>query len=411
MRGRAGRYLVALVLLCPAAAAASDPAPILSIAARETVDAWGVAQGIDPGGAVLSKLQVSATITGDDLGLPGWSVHAQIYRFDGQALSSRMGDIQTADNLEAVPVTRLFEAWIAKQWGRENHSVALRAGLIDLNSQFDSIDPASLFINSSHGIGPDLSRSGVNGPSIYPVSALGATITLVPSARWTLRAGLLDGVAGDPDHPRAFAAERLGAGDGVLAIVQADYQLGKMSRVEVGAWNYSTQVVGVNRGFAHDRGLYASLEAPLPLAPRTMAWLRAGYADDRAQAVAGYLGLGAIQTGTFAGRSEDRVGLAIAHAIIGSPAACAAGISRAETSIELSYQVKLSDTFAVQPDVQYIIHPAGIADAPDALGFGLRLVVTTGFPKKAKATDATDPTVPPDGAPTTAPADGGQAPP
>jgi porin len=348
---------------------------------------------------------MSATITGDEIGLPGWSVHSQIFRFDGQALSSRLGDIQTADNLEAVPVTRLFEAWVAKRWGENNRSVALRAGLIDLNSQFDSVDPASLFLNSSHGIGPDVSRSGVNGPSIYPVSALGATLTLVPSARWTFRAGAFDGLAGDPDRPKAFVAERLSKKDGVLAIVQADYQLTTASRLEFGAWNYSAQVMGVDGGLAHFRGVYASLDGPLPIVPRTTAWLRAGYVDHHAQAITGYLGFGAVQTGTIAGRPQDRLGLAIAHAIIGSPAVAANGITHAETSVEFSYQLKLSDTFAVQPDIQYIVHPAGIAGAPNALGFGLRLVITSGFPQKAKATDAADPTVPPDGAPTTAPAD------
>jgi porin len=381
-----------------------------SVAVRDTLDVWSVPLGTDTGGAVLNKLQVSGTANGEPLGMPGWSIHAQIFRFDGQALSSRMGDIQTADNLEAMPATRLFEAWVAKQWGVENRSVALRAGLIDLNSQFDSVDPASLFLNSSHGIGPDLSRSGVNGPSIYPASALGMTITLVPSASWTVRAAMFDGVAGDPDRPRAFIAQRLSKDDGILAIVQADYQLSKASRVEVGAWNYSARVAGVDGGLAHDRGLYASLIAPLPLAPRTTAWLRAGYADHSAQTVAGYIGFGAVQTGTFAGRSEDRLGLAIAHAIIGTPAVRATGVAHAETSIELSYQMKLSETLAVQPDLQYIIHPAGVAGAPDALAFGLRLIIAAGFPRKAKATDATDPTVPPDGAQPTAPADAAPVP-
>jgi porin len=76
--------------------------------------------------------------------------------------------------------------------------------------------------------------------------------------------------------------------------------------------------------------------------------------------------------------------------------------------VEASYHVKLSDRFAIQPDVQYIIHPAGVFDALNSLGVGLRLVVTAGFPKKPVATDPSDPTVPPDGAPTTAPADAPQ---
>ena len=395
-------------LAVAANAASKDETPTLAVAVRETIDGWSVRKGFDQGSSTLNKFQLSATLTGDKFGLKGWSAHAQIFRFDGQQLSARMGDIQTADNLEAVPTMRLFEAWVARQWGEENRSVALRAGLIDLNSQFDSIDPASLFINSSHGIGPELSRSGRNGPSIYPVSAPAVTLTIVPSKRWTFRLGAFDGVPGDPDRPKAFVAERLGKHDGLLAIVQIDYQLSKDSRIEAGAWRYSASVPAIDDGYAHDRGAYVSLEAPLAIAPRLTTWVRTGLADRRVQTVAGYIGAGAVQTGTFAERPDDRLGFAIAHAIIGPPAVATLGISRAETSVEASYQVKVSDRVAIQPDVQYIFHPAGVADAPNSLGFGLRLVFTTGFPHKAKAVDPTDPTVPPDGAPTTAPADAPQ---
>lgn len=388
----------------PAVAEVKQTPPTLSVALRETFDAWAVPAGADPGTAVLNKFQLSGTLSGDKLGLPGWSAHAQIFRFDGQLLSNRMGDIQTADNLEAVPVTRLFEAWIARQWGEENRSIALRAGLIDLNSQFDSVDPASLFYNSSHGIAPDLSRSGRNGPSIYPVSSVGMTLTAVPSSRLTFRFGVFGGVAGNPDRPRAFVAERFGRHGGALTIAQADYLLSKESRIETGIWRYSAVVPGIDGGSDHDAGGYASIEAPLPVAPRLTGWVRAGVANQRAQTVAGYVGLGAVQQGTFNGRPDDRLGIAIAHAVIGSPAVDSFSLHHAETSVEISYQVKLSERIAVQPDVQYIRHPAGVANAPDALGFGLRIVLSTGFPKKPQANDPTDPTVPPDGAPTTAPA-------
>lgn len=34
-------------------------------------------------------------------------------------------------------------------------------------------------------------------------------VSIVPSNRWTIRLGAFDGVPGDPDRPKAFAAERL----------------------------------------------------------------------------------------------------------------------------------------------------------------------------------------------------------
>lgn len=388
----------ALALARPAAAAAADPLPPVSVAERETFDSFAVPAGTKTGTAILNKLQLSATVRGERIGLAGWSIHAQIFRFDGQSLSRRLGDIQTADNIEAVPVTRLFEAYLARLWGTDKNSVAVRAGLIDLNSQFDSIDPASLMFNSSHGIAPDLSRSGRNGPSIYPVTALGSTATWVRSEEWTLRLGIFDGVAGSPARPRAFFAERLKPSDGLLLITQADWQLAKSSRVEGGVWAYTAAQPGPSRR-AHDHGAYISYEAPLTLLPHVNFWVRAGFANAEAQPIAGYIGGGLVQQGTIKGRPDDRLGLAIAHAIIGAPAVRALGLHHAETSFEVTYQVKLSRRFIVQPDLDYIRHPAGAARARDGLAFGVRLVYASAYPIRMAASDPGDPTIPPDGSP------------
>jgi len=141
-----------------------------------------------------------------------------------------------------------------------------------------------------------------------------------------------------------------------------------------------------------------------------VGWLRAGLADSRAQAVAGYIGAGVVQTGPFANRPDDRLGFAVAHAIMGTPAVKALGASSAETSLEATYQLKVSERFALQPDIQYLLHPSGVAGARNSLGIGLRIVVAAGFPKKPQANDPSDPTVPADGAPTTSPSDAQPAP-
>ena len=168
-------------------------------------------------------------------------------------------------------------------------------------------------------------------------------------------------MAGDPDRPREFVAERLSHQDGLLTIAQADYQLSKESRIETGLWRYSAAVPTIDGGMAHDAGGYVSVDAPLPVAPRLTGCVRAGVAHYRAQTVAGYIGVGAVQQGTFPGRSDDRLGFSIAHAVIGSPAVEIFSLHRAEASFEVSYQVKLSERIAVPPDVQYIRHPAAIA--------------------------------------------------
>jgi porin len=62
-----------------------------------------------------------------------------------------------ASNIETgVKAVRLFEAWVDQEFA--DGSVSLRAGLYDLNSEFDSLDASSIFISPAHGIGTDFSQ-------------------------------------------------------------------------------------------------------------------------------------------------------------------------------------------------------------------------------------------------------------
>ena len=392
---------VALAIILAASAGtvfADPPPPPLALSARETVDLWDDASGgVRTGSVLLSKLQVSGTAT-EPFGLSGFSVHVQLFRTDGQSLSDHVGDIQTVSNIEAVPANRLFESWIEKKFGDDQRSFAIRAGLIDLNSDFDSISAASLFINSSHGIGADLARSGENGPSIFPVSSPAVRLSWLPSKRWTFRTAIFDGVPGDPDRPKAFVSARLRQQDGALLIGQADWHLSDTAKVEAGSWAYTAKRAPLpGLPPRHDAGFYASIEAPLPGQKVWSAWLRAGEAERGAQIVRSYLGAGLVGQGVWGSRPDDRVGVAIARAAIDRESRDLLSLRSNETTFEASYQYKIHKTLAVQPDVQYVHHPDGIAYARNALVGGLRLILTAGYPRQAPATDATDPTVAPDG--------------
>lgn len=194
-------------------------------------------------------------------------------------------------------------------------------------------------------------------------------------------------------------AERLKPSDGLLLIGQADWQLTKRSRVEAGAWAYTASQEGPLGRKAHDRGAYLSYEAPIAVLPRLNFWLRAGVGNGQAQAIAGYVGGGIVEQGTLPGRPDDRLRAAIAHAAIGDPAVHAFGIAHAETSFELTYQLKVSNRFVIQPDVDYVRHAAGTDHARDGLGLGLRFVYASAYPIRMAASDPGDPTIPPDGAP------------
>lgn len=380
-------------------AVAGDAPPPVSLGVRDTFDLWDNASGgLNTGKTLLNKLQISGTVQGALIGLDGLSAHVQLFRTDGKNLSARVGDIQTVSNIEAPPSMRLFEAWLEKRIGDAKRSLSLRAGLMDLNAQFDANDSASLFINSSHGIGPDISRSGRNGPSIFPVTSAGVSVSLLLCGQWTFRVAAFDGVPGNPDRPKAFASVRLGHGDGALLIGQADYHLTDDATIEGGAWHYTAVIPAIDpaKTRARDQGAYASFAAPIPGLKGWSGWVRAGIADRDAQLVSVYLGGGLVAPGPFAGRPDDRLGFAIAHAAIGAPARAAYGLPRAETTFEATYQISVHDTLALQPDAQFVRHPAGRPGAANALMLGMRAVVTFGYPVQPSAVNAADPTVPPE---------------
>ena len=286
MRGRSEKRIAAgipgvalgLALGFAAQARADDapeaPPPALKVGVLELVDFWRNTEGgVSVGGETESKLRVSATLDGDGAGLPGFKAHVQIFATNGQSLSlARVGDLQTVSNIDAPTSVRLFDLWAQQAFGKD---LTLRAGLMDLNLDFDNIAPAALFIDSSHGIGPDISKSGLTGPSIFPVSSLGAEGFWQARPKLMLRAGVFDGVPGDPDHPGAFAAVKLSARDGAMVIGQADLDLGGGAQASLGVCGYTgrlSQIDPLNPPAHGQGGVYGFIYGPLPIGKDWSGW-------------------------------------------------------------------------------------------------------------------------------------------
>ena len=349
----------------------------LALTVNETAEVWGnIDGGVQTGATQLNKVQLLVDFDGDRAGLPGWTARLQYFRTNNHSLSGqRVGDIQTVSNIEALGADRLMEAWVERRLGKR---AAIRAGLMDLNADFDSVEPAALFINSSHGIGPDLSRSGLNGPSIFPVSSLGAHASWAATDFLTLKAAAFDGVPGDPADPKAFAAVNLSRRDGALLIGQADWDIGKSSQASLGVWGYTAEFDRLDApGERQDgqAGVYGFVSGSLP-ATGWSGWVRAGVADPKVAVVTSYLGAGVVGAGVVPGRPDDQVGFALARAGLGAPARRAADLPLAETALEATYSIRLRNNLSVQPDVQYIIHPASGSAIPNALVVGVRLAIS-----------------------------------
>jgi porin len=377
-------FVLALGLAAaPGPARAADP-PALTLEVRNTAEVWrNLRGGISVGNTTLDKLQASAAFDGAAAGLPGLRLYAQVFTTNAESLSlARTGDIQTVSNIEAPKTTRLFELWAQQSRGAEADAgwVIVRAGLIDLNRTFDSISTAGLFINSSHGIGPDLSRSGVSGPSIFPVAGAAIQFGWRPVKAVALNVG----VFAEPDPERQDVVADLPIRHGAVMIAQADWSLPHDAQVSAGVWRYSsaqTSVADPTRRIEPRVSAYGFVQGPVPLPGAPRGWVRAGFADGRVQAVAAYVGGGLVWNGPGGRRDRDQFGIALARAGIGAAARRTLGLPRAETTLEATYSFALGDYLHLQPDVQHIFDPAGGSGLRDATVIGLRFVLYAKWPK------------------------------
>jgi porin len=366
--------------------------PALDLSAVYTADLWSnTGGGRKRGVRYLDNLDVTLTVDAERaLGWSGATIFLYGLYNNGASLTDELvGDLQTVSNIDAgTRAIRLYEAWIEQRFADDRASV--KFGLYDLNSEFDTNDSNSLFINSSHGIGPDFSQSGQNGPSIFPVTSLSLRADYRLNENWLVRAAILDGAPGDPNRPKRTAV-KLSKEDGALIVAELQYT-DAMTKVAAGHWRYTakfddilaSEVAGTSIWRSGNDGFYVFGERKLAGAtkdgPGLAAWARLGFADASSNAIEQYLGGGLVYTGLITTRPEDQLGIAIAHARLGTPyrrqLALAGGVSeRAETNIELTYRAALTPWLTLQPDVQYVINPGGNPALRNALLVGLRVEV------------------------------------
>ena len=361
----------ATALLATTAAHADDSKPSADI--RYTTDIIGdVAGGEQRGTHWIGRLDLDLDSGKGLFGIDGAHAHADIFLLHGGGFSERVvGDAQVVSNVDAPYALRPFEAWVEAPLGG---GVRAKAGLIDLNSEFDVQSVGAPFLNSSFGIAPDYSQSGLNGPSIFPITSPGLVVA-VERPRWTLRTAVFDALPGDPDHPHRTLPGPFFR-DGALLAVEGEVKIGAGGELQAGAWYYTDRFDRLDgQGQGRSAGAYVQYEQTLAGDEKSGAlrgWVRVGRAASDVNAIGVYAG------GGFTWGTEDRsYGIAIAHARLGDPALQAFALAltprnRAETTLEITARRRLTHWLVVQPDLQYVRHPSWGA-APDALVLGLRL--------------------------------------
>ena len=345
--------------------------------------------GIREGGTYLDNLDLQLVVErGHVFGMPGLSAFAYVLHNNSAQFSDEyVGDAQVVSNIDAPEATHIYEMWL--DWSRDDGRFSARFGLYDLNSEFDVSDSSALFTNSSHGINPTFSLSGLNGPSIFPVTSLTLRLRDQSDSGVYWQTAILDGVPGDPDDPSSNEI-RLSSEDGALLVVETGLSRGAWRKLAVGGWLYTadfdtldeTAPGGGPVGDNGNSGLYGIADRMLASGDRgeLAGFLRLGYADARYNQFEYYAGAGLTLEDFWPRRADDQLGIAIATAFNGDEYRDALRLASQatddhETVIDLSYRAPLTGWLTLQPAVQYVVDPGTDPVLDNSLVVGLRFEI------------------------------------
>jgi porin len=99
-----------------------------------------------------------------------------------------------------------------------------------------------------------------------------------------------------------------------------------------------------------------------------------------------YAELGAVLKGTFPGRDDDTIGLAVTdtevnghrkdlEAALLAQGYAVTGVQNREIAFEVNYSAAVYPGISIEPGIQFIVHPGALTEVPNALVFALRTAV------------------------------------
>jgi porin len=248
--------------------------------------------GLRTGSTYLGLLRFRLTLQKD-----ATSAFVEVLNKHGGFPSDFAGDAQGVSSLVARNESRVEEIWIQQNFLDAQLSVLI--GRYDLNSEFDRLQSAGLFLNSSFGVGPEFSQSGRNGPSIYPNTRTAVRIGYRPVKNLVFRAAAFDDMILGEVALLSRPSSREMPHD-------IRFRLGRMSglppyeaKLAVGAWHYTTDQHSSGIYVIGDRTLYNTVSA----------FGQIGIGDARTEQFSRYFGTGVVMS-----RGQNELGLAVAAA-------------------------------------------------------------------------------------------------
>jgi porin len=429
---------VSLVVLVsqwlPVSANGGDPLIDTLGSVRSTLDKYGISLGLQStdevfgnpnGGRAQGATFFGQTALGlgidldKAIDLKGGIFNVSAYQTYGHGISaSKIDNLSLVSNIEATRSARLFELWY--QQTLFGDAADVRLGQLAADQEFIITRYGAWFINSAFGW-PTLPSIDLpaGGPQ-YPLATPGIRLRVKPAEPLTLLFAAFNGNPAGPGLGNPELRDSSGTlfrlGDGVYTIAEAQWAIdsgktggGPPITLKVGGWYHNKAtpnqffatdgLTGVSPASAgspiarEDWSGYALADVMLLPGPNGKGGLavfaRVEGAPAQRSKVSAELATGIVYQGPF-GRDGDNVGLAVDSARIGDPLGNIGALASQytfhgyETVLELSYQAQVLPWLQVQPDIQYVITPAGGIPNPNRPGelvgsaavFGLRIVAT-----------------------------------
>jgi porin len=356
--------------------------------------------------------------------LDGLTFHANVFQIHGRGLSRNdIGNLMQVSSLEALPSTRLYEAWFEQKFGGDKYSV--RAGQLAADAEFITAKYTDALVSATYGWPAITAINLPSGGPSPPLAAMGARLKADLTEHITLLAALFNGDPAGPGSDDPQLRNRYGlnfrVNDPALVLSEVQYGYnqqkgapGLPGAVKLGSWFHdglfddqrfaasglSQALPGAGNPAQHrtDFGVYGVFEQMvlrLPGDDRNIGmFARVSASPDDRNLISFYADAGFAIKGPWAQRPDDTFGFGFSYARISDQARAldrdfnAFGTSPRpvrdfEAVAIASYQVQLRDGFALIPNLQYVIHPGGgyVLDntvpvaAKDAAVVGMRAVV------------------------------------
>jgi porin len=343
------------------------------------VDSWrNFSGGVNEGNRSMDNLDLVMTIDGEKaFHSKGTTALVQLLNNDGGRINDVVGSNGGIDNIEApTHAFKLYQAWVQQNFWDDRVSVL--AGLHDLNSEFYVTDTSGLFLNPTYGIGTEMAATGDNGPSIFPVTSLGARISIQPTKETYIMGAVYDGVPGDPDNARGTHIQ-LKNKEGALLVGEGGIRDSDIGHFGFGAWEYTakrpdqqTSEAANSQGFYFlaDKSIYKNDGKDIS------TFGRLGYASGDIEQFRSNWSLGVVLSGFMPCRPDGQLGFAVTgNANSRKYKTVNAPVDNRETQYELTYGDKLTPWLSIQPDLQYTVNPGTNPALDNAWTGGIRVGV------------------------------------